>query len=728
MPRCDSFHGFYIDKGGQLLKLYLLPVTDARSDIANEVSGTVYGDVTQVGEQHNYLSGPRIPTPRQLPSPPGQFVNRSEEFELLDRLATPTAAQGTPVVVVTGMHGVGKTATGRCWASSNSERFEDGQLYASFRESPGDDAEVYDILGGFLRAFGLPDEMIPADLAERTALFRSSTAGKRILVLLDDVDHADQVEPLIPNARDGLVLVTTRAPLEELVQDGADLVRLDPLDPDCAKAILRQMIGKQRVEDEPEAVEQLAEICAGLPVVLRICGARLASRERRTVASLVAELADEARRLDRIFVGRDRSIEAVFTDAYGALSPAAAELYRRLGIHPGPLFTAPLAAAAADLEPSAVENPLDELCVAHLIESGDDRLCFHDLLRIHARRTGERVDSDSERSETLRRIVDFYVAAAQRMDRALAPERLRLADDYPPPGPPSADPPEPRFGSPEDAFAWFETERPNLLAVIRAAADRGWDKQVWYLGEALWLPYHNQKHFGEAIEVHGLAATCAQRLGDVGAEGRVRIQLARAHMDVEDYARAERELELAGELAERSGNRALQASVVEFSGVLQIALERYPEAIAALERSRRVYEELGNDRGVALQEYHLGRALALGGDHARAVVSFSRAGKLIDPAADGLIFARILLHEGESLGELGESEAAAASLERALGATVEHAIPFYEATVREHLGAIAAEQGDQAVARGHWDRALAIYTSLGSKRAERVSARLARSC
>ncbi|MDP9135062.1 MAG: NB-ARC domain-containing protein, partial [Actinomycetota bacterium] len=508
-------------------------MADGSSDISNEVSGTVHGDVTQIGHQSNhYYPAPQLPTPRQLPPPPGQFVNRHEEFETLDRLLAQPVEQGTPVVVLTGMHGVGKTATGRRWASSNSERFEDGQLYASFGEAQRDDAEVYDILGGFLRAFGLPDEVIPADLAERTALFRSSTAGKRILVLLDDVDRADQVEPLIPNAGDGMVLVTTRAPLEQLVQDGADLVRLDPLDSDCAKAILTQLIGKRRVGDEPQAVEQLAEICAGLPVALRICGARLASRERRTVSSLVAELADEARRLDRILVDSDRSIEAVFTDAYRALSQPAAELYRRLGVHPGPIFTAPLAAALADRTPSEAEDDLDELCIAHLIESGDGHLCFHDLLRIHARRTGERIDSDGERGSTLRRIVDFYVAAAQRMERALAPERLRLAEPYAPPGPASADPPEPRFDAPEDAFAWFETERPNLLAVMRAAADRGWDKQVWYLGEALWLPYHNQKHFGEAIEVYGLAASCAQRLGDVGAEARVRNQLARAHMDV----------------------------------------------------------------------------------------------------------------------------------------------------------------------------------------------------
>jgi hypothetical protein len=213
------------------------------SHVSSEISGTVHGPVVQardVANLHIHHAGATLPVPRQVPPVPGEFVNRDVEVgsvdELIDR---PQTIGAPPVVVLTGGHGVGKTATGRYWAHLNSKRFEDGQLYADFSELRyRGGVPVGDVLGGFLRAFGIADEVIPVDLAERTALFRSSTAGKRVLVLLDDVDHAAQVQPLIPNTTDSVVLVTSRAPLEELIYDGAGLVRLSPLGQESARALL----------------------------------------------------------------------------------------------------------------------------------------------------------------------------------------------------------------------------------------------------------------------------------------------------------------------------------------------------------------------------------------------------------------------------------------------------------------------------------------------------------
>lgn len=696
--------------------------------IENRIDGTVSGShVVQVGQLHGpltvQLAAPRpAPVPRQLPPAPRRFVNRRRELEQLDAAMRDGELGSASVAVVSGMRGVGKTATSHYWAHARAGRFHDGQLHVDFGElRHRGGVAVSDVLAELLRGLGIPDDDIPVGFAERTALFRSTTADKRILLLLDDVEHAAEVQPLIPSTPEAMVLLTTRVAVEELVQHaGASVVRLDPLDGDSARSILVGLVGEARVDAEPDAVGEIVRICAGLPVALRVCGARLAGHHHRPVGWLVAELADETRRLERIRVDADHTIDVVFTEAYRALTPGAAATYRALGLHPGRSFTAPLAAAAAGVSVAAAHDCLDELCTANLVEVVDGRMRFHDLLRIHARGAAERDLDATERERVVRRIAEHELASAQRMDVALIPTRLRLA-----PPPPAAPDGAPAPRTPAEAIDWFEGERQSLVAVLRAVVEREWDVLAWQLGEALWLAYHNRKHFGEALEVYELGARAAQRCGDAAAEARLRLQLARAYMDLEDFAGAERELALAGPLARQAGHRALEGSTLEFLGVLEIHRGRHTQAIAALESSRDLYRSLDSPRGLAIQEHHLGRALTRAGRHAEAIRCLEHAIELIDPEQDGLTLGRVLLALGEARRALGETTVAAATLERACVIMREQGAPYYEAMGREQLGAIALAAGDAPAARAHWEHALAIYLSLGSPRAADVSARLA---
>jgi len=404
------------------------------SQVTNEISGTVHGHVVQARDIENVHIHPparALEAPRQLPPPPVAFVNRDIEVERVDRIVNQRHASGsTPVVVLTGGHGVGKTATSRYWAQTHGKQFGDGHLYADFQQvAYGGGPAVGDVVGGFLSAFGIPNEVIPPGLAERAALFRSSTAGKRVLVLLDDVGQAAQVQPLIPNSVDAVVLVTSRSPLEELVTDGAGLIRLRPLDHGSARALLAGMIGEERLDAEPAAVVRLVEICGGLPVALRICGARLAAHEERPVRWLVEELADEAARLERLGVTRERSLRVVFDDAYRALGVVEALVYRRLGLHPGLSFTHSVAAAASGLEHGQVGGPLERLVEAHLvIEERAGRFRFHDLLRVHARRVAESEESEEgPLSASDVRQAETHLRWVQRELAWEAPERSVLA-------------------------------------------------------------------------------------------------------------------------------------------------------------------------------------------------------------------------------------------------------------------------------------------------------------
>jgi tetratricopeptide (TPR) repeat protein len=665
----------------------------------------------------------RIPVPRQLPPVPHEFVNRHAEVGSIDLLARrPPRAGAPPIVVLFGGHGVGKSATGAHWAHCNSGRYSDGQLYADFgalRHRGG--VGVGDVLGGFLRALGLGDDVIPANLAERTALFRSRLAGRSMLLLLDDVEHAAHVTPLIPNTAESLVLVTTRAPLEELVQQqGADVVPLLPLDHDSSADLLSELIGPARVRADPAAVELLARFCGGLPVALRICGARLSgAHARKPVSWLTEQLADESQRLRRMPIEPGHTLQAVFDDAYHALGPAHATLYRRLGIHPGPSFTSAAAAAVASISVASATELLDDLCVAHLVEDIGDRFRLHDLLRAHARGTAQRIDTELDQETAIGAFVDFYLAATQRMDRAIVPDRLRLSVACPP-----AASGEPAPDSAAAALAWFEAERANLTAAQRAAAEREWDEKVWQFAEAMWLGYQNHKHFEEAREVYTLGVAAAKRTGMPEVQARMHQLLARPLMDLEEDALAGRELDLATRLLERSENRRLRASVVEFTGVLYLNLGEYPAAVDAFEQARKVYEAEHNPRGVMLQEYLLGRALTAMGRHRDAIECFERAIELTDPDVDGLAYGRTLIQLGGTQRAIGEDAAASVTLELAARTMREHDAPYFEIKAVEALAEIRRAENDDAGEASYLRRMLDLLIILSSPRANEVSERL----
>jgi len=686
--------------------------------------GSVDGTVVQARDIANlhlkvHEAVATLPTPRQLPPAPSQFVNRNAEFAQLDGLAASRVpVGGSRVVVLTGGHGVGKSATGSRWAHANSDRFVDGQLYADFgasRHRGG--VGVSDVLAGFLRALGLGDEVIPAGLAERTALFRSRLAGKRLLVLLDDVEQAAQVKPLIPANSDCVVLVTTRAPLPELVFDGAGVVRLAPLDGPSADALLRRLVGKARVEAEPAAVVELSRICGGLPVALRICGAQLAGLHAdRPVSWLVARLSDEERRLRTLSRGEGHSLQAVFDDAYRSLGPEQARSYRALGLHPGPTFSVVAAAAGIGSSLAEAEDLLEDLFSAHLIERGTSRFRFHDLLRAHARRTAEREEPASNRDEVVHNIVSHYVSTAQRMDLAIIPDRLRFA-------PPLAatEMEEPSFSSPAEGLAWFEIERPNLLAAIQVAHEREWDAEAWHLSEAMWIAYNNHKHFDEAREVYALGVHAAERAGDPDVQARMRQQLARAHIDLLDFAAAERELNLAQELASHGSNPRLQASIIEFMGLVHLGRGEPGDAVRTFRESLSAFAAIGYTRGVVLQEYLLGRALGASGRHGEAVAHLRNAELLVDRDADALTYGRILTRLGQALLDDEDLAGASESLVAAVDLMRRHDALFYVALALECLADVRARQGDMQGQRTELESALAVHEALGSARAEELS-------
>ncbi|MBI5105908.1 MAG: hypothetical protein HZB46_13180 [Solirubrobacterales bacterium] len=435
---------------------------------------------------------------------------------------------------------------------------------------------------------------------------------------------------------------------------------------------------------------------------------------------MLDQLADEEHRLARLGLTSADSMQAVFDDAYGSLSTLAAAVYRRLALHPGPSFTSAAAAATAGVAQDETEDALEELTRAQLLEDDGRRFRLHDLLRLHARETLRRLEPPDDQEAAVRRAVRFYLRNAQRMDHAIIPDRLRLATV-----PPPSELGDPSFASPAAAFAWFDEERPNLVGALRTAAEHGWDEPAWQFGEALFLGYHNHKHYDEACEVYTLATAAAARAGHLAAEARMRSQLGRARLEAGDEDAAAAELARSQLQAREAGHAGLQASIHEWTGVLELARGDHGAALAAYGEARDGFARLRNRRGTALGLYGLGQALRAAGDHAAAVEALAEARTLIDPAADGLTLGRVMLRLGQAQHAFGDLASAQDALEEAQALMDLHGAPLYVARAREELASVAAAAGQRAEAVRQLEQAFAAYTALRSPRAERVRARLA---
>ncbi|HUN35628.1 MAG TPA: NB-ARC domain-containing protein [Trebonia sp.] len=211
--------------------------------------------------------------PRQLPPATRTFLGRDTELAKLSGILdseTGPAVAAPVVVAISGRAGVGKTALALAWAHSVADRFHDGQLYANLGALDGDSpASTSEVLGQFLRAFGLGGPAVPATIDERAAAFRSLVAGRRPLIMLDDAREAEQIRLLIPGGPAHVVVTSRKALAGIVAHDGATPLTLDPLPLGESLMLLRELMGA-RVDAATDAAIRLARSCRGLPLTLRI--------------------------------------------------------------------------------------------------------------------------------------------------------------------------------------------------------------------------------------------------------------------------------------------------------------------------------------------------------------------------------------------------------------------------------------------------------------------------
>ncbi|MGC7096876.1 BTAD domain-containing putative transcriptional regulator [Amycolatopsis lurida] len=660
--------------------------------------------------------------PRQLPFDVTRFTGRDSELAELGEFLDRQHERSTAIAVIEGAAGVGKTSLAVHWSHRVRDRFPDGQLFLDLRGHSADTPVTPDAaLGRFLRAVGVAAEAIPSTVEERSAMLRSRLAGARMLLLLDNAHDADQVRPLLPGSGN-LVVVTSRSQLRGLVaREGAHRLALGSLDHRGATALLAGSVGHSRLAAEPDAVAELADLCGGLPLALALAGERASRFGGMSIAGIVEELRDQRSRLDTLRDPHDAGtdLRAAFSWSYKALRPAAAKLFRLLGLHPGVDISLSAAAVLCGRPVRETRDLLDQLASAHLLnQPRADRYQFHDLLRVYATERLEESESPEEQERCFRRLLDWYLCTAAEANSQVRPD-LRTEDVVLP----EVDGPAVSFPDRAAATAWYLGERSTLVALVAAAARRGWSTRAWQVS---WLlrGFNAERHdIDDWIEMarHAVEVAEAQRdrLGLQYAANNLGTALLRASRTDEALVVLEQGLAAAPE-----GGNALSVAILSNLAGAYYLREEYEESYryssAGVEAARRS----GDQTYVAHAELNLSAScIGLG--------KFDDAAEHAKNAQDAFLAVGDQYHSAlakgnyaEALGRAGRYDDAMENALRALGSLREMGADYGTIDVLITLGQIQHAMDEREGAGGYWREALGTCVRLNDPRADEVRALL----
>ncbi|AQZ65179.1 Signal transduction response regulator [[Actinomadura] parvosata subsp. kistnae] len=703
----------------------------------------------------------------QLPADTADFVGREAEIaELTALLRAREGRLSPPIVIVSGLPGIGKTTLAVHLAHLLRADYPDGQLFVRLGQDARGPREPGELLDVLLRSLGLDGAAIPASAEERARLLRQRLADRAVLVVLDEAVEEAQLRPLLPGTPRGAVLVTSRSRLPAL--EGAERLALDLPGEKDARMLLERVAGPGRIGTAPGAAEQILRSCGRLPLAIRVAGARLATRPVWPVSELATRLA--GRGLDELVVG-GLDVRATFEPSYAALPESARHAFRLLGLAGLDSVAEWSVAALLGPAPSGQDGAfgleadaaLETLVARGMLTStevdgaGQPRYRLHDLLRVYARERAEAEESPSRRREALTRHV---LECLRRTKSATHHLPIPLAPPYPAPSTaaPIGRAADTRSGHTNGApagqasldgavrgmragAAWLAAERRTLMVAVTTAAELG------LVGVAAELAHHltayllMDRFLDDAEHVQRVVLG----LGDERAALRARLLLVAVDIERGRYERGEAEcgtlladLGRAGDghgaayalisrAAARHGMGRLEEALADAYASLDLLAAHGDTAGLAyawtwpvwihLERGEhgRAVEIARARLAVARDEDHtirgnllraLGTSLYQQGETAEAVACYRESLLTARATGDRGEMSKVLRRLGEALGALGRFDEAAETLGESLRLFVECGDALGEALAGHALGVVRLRQGDPGRALGHLRSAL----------------------
>ena len=660
--------------------------------------------------------------PGLLPADIADFTGRTEHVnqihQCLIRASGQEARLAVPVVVIVGKGGVGKTSIAVHASHGVARHFPDGQLFADLHGGAAHPVGPMQVLERFLRALGMPGSQIPDGLDERAEAYRNLLADRKILVVLDDAVGEGQVSPLLPGSGAAAVIVTSRSRLAGLA--GATRIEADVLDAGQSLELLGRVAGGARIQTQARAAVAVAELCAHLPLALRIAGARLAARPHWSIQQLADRLADETHRLDELRHG-DMSVRPSISLTYEQASEQARRLFRRLALLDLPVFSSWMSAALLDQPLADAEDLLDDLVSAQLVETTGtgsgvhNHYRFHELIRVFARERLAAEEPAADRKAALERALGalLYLAeAAHRRDAG--GDHLLLQSDalrWPLPG---------RLVTQliSDHLSWYERERTALVAGVRQAAQAGFAELCWSLAHSSETLFESRAYFDDWRETVDIALEATRKARQVRGQAAMLYSRGGFHLAQQRFESARRDHNAAAQLFQDAGDDQGFALVMRdlafidrLSGRDDDATRRYDQALA-------IFRRTGNQVAAAYVLQNLAQVKLARHDVDSAKDLLSEALSLVQIAPGSRVEAQVLYAMGEANLQAGELARAVGMFQQALAIVRDRGDLIGEAYVLRGMGAANVRQGEFGQARSALQRALELAGSAGERLAE----------
>ncbi|PRY35813.1 DNA-binding SARP family transcriptional activator [Umezawaea tangerina] len=666
---------------------------------------------------------PRALVPDELPDDIPDFVGRRDELRRIHG--------GARVVVVSGQPGAGKTTLAVRGVRTFPAEFPGGRLYADLRGSRRP-LDPFDVLGRFLRALGVAAAAVPSRLDERVGLYRTVTAARGVVVVLDDAAGERQVRPLLPGGEGSRCVVTTRRRLSAL--ESAEHLGMPVLDEAEGLALLARAAGG-RVAEDPHAAREVLRLCGHLPLAVRIVGARLAARPDRPLSAFVARLREQRRVLDELVVG-DLEVRGSLALSYDALDEPGRRALRGLGWLGASDFAPWVLAVLLDVPLLDAEDVVDDLVHAQLLDvSGGGRFRLHDLTRIFAWERAEAEEDRDALAVTAARVAEVCLLLVERAAGGTPVKTLR---------PLRSDPPTQSrrweelgwFALPARPVDWLDVEQGTLVHVVERVGELDLADVATRLATALCSSsFAVENRFHHWWRAHTAALESARRAGDLAGQalllsglGWLRSEQDRLDEAIDYYRQALDLNDRADEVSAASVTRLLLASVLRERGDLVdslatldqvighlvdpraltrahhgrgmtlLELGDFAEAWQELDQALAGYAELRDAHGVALVRRSLSLAHRAEGRWEDAAREGEEALRGLESAGDRLMIA----YATQSLAKVrirqGRGEAVRAALGHALATCHEMQDGFGEALLHRTLGELELAVGAPAEA------------------------------
>jgi tetratricopeptide (TPR) repeat protein len=591
----------------------------------------------QIGDRYYYHQTEKFPPPHQIPSPPKDFTGRQE---LIDRIVE-GFGQGSTIIGLRGMGGLGKTALAYKLAEMLRDRYQDGQLMVDLRGASPDPFVPAGALAKILRYY-YPAVALPQNLEELQSLYLSTLDGKCALLLLDNALDDHQVRPLLPPDTCGVIITSRR----KFALAGMAAIDLDVLKIEEAVALLLRTAGPHLSKNQPAGKlvwEEMARICGCLPVALKAAGSYLACTPGSSPSRYIKELQDERRRLGLIGgEGVEEDLVAKLSLSYNRLAPDTASVFRLLSIFP------------ADFDAQAEEAVCQDEGHQHLTElvrwspveyqsldaESEGRYHLHELVRLFAAYQLEEKGEEIARNEAQLRHSEYYKNIFSD-----ATELYIRGGDYVLFGLRKFDLERTNIEAgwkwakrnskinnaaaylcneylykpfvlelrmtPIDRISWLET----ALHAARQLNDRGWEGV--HLGN-LGLAYRALNKPSEAIKLHEEARAISHESGSLWLEGASILNVGLSYADIGDYNKAIEHYEQALIIANKLGEKRGKGNALGNLGIAYKKLGDAKKAIEYYEQQLKITQEIGDRHGEANACWNLGLVYEEMGDLERA--------------------------------------------------------------------------------------------------------------